>query len=360
MKRKMSILILLLPFFVQAQNSSDAIPELLGKMVNSENDNYIAARDNVVEMGEDILPLLKKVAMDTSRGWRERLAARICFERIVYGDRIMEFRNFDWTGLYNKSSANKNTSPSEEKYVTSLESESEAKKSRLNSESFQNMVKPISDEELDEIQELIDKGGLLKPTKKLVLVGIRAPITAGTKYSHLKDDFFKHGHKLDCWYYFIELTWKNTGETAINCELGESFDKQWVEWCRDIVRGQPEEIWLCRATADHLATAEFSDWREQKLYASSLSECGCPELIPVLCARYEDFYKAIISGSDLETEMGKNPKRYLTEIEKLIKKADKRHVESLRKLINRHPPLEPLRPKLQELEKRSPVANNPR
>lgn len=348
-----AIAILMLSLHVYANDVSRRVSMLIKGMADSQGKYYITSRDTIVAAGEEILPQLKQIAVDLDRGWRERLAARICFERIVRGDKIMELRNSDWTGLYNKYATNNSIAPSEEEHVTSLESTVEGEKSKPNSEGVQEIMSPISNKELDRLHELVDRGRGVKPTKQIVIMGIRAPINAEEKYHHLKDEFTKGSHKLGTWYYFIELTWKNTGETATNCKLGKSFDKQWVEWCRDVVRGQPEEIWLCRAIADHLRTADFSDWREQKLYSRSLHECGCPELIPVLCERYEDFYKAIISGSTLKAQMEQSPDRYRNDIEKLMKYADKRHVEALSKIINENAVFASLRSKLQDIKERS-------
>jgi len=57
---------------------------------------YVEARDKVVAFGTNALPLLAELAIDETISWQQRLAARICYERIERKEDIKKFLSTDW------------------------------------------------------------------------------------------------------------------------------------------------------------------------------------------------------------------------------------------------------------------------
>jgi len=93
--RKTLLWIVLFPcmaFGVERQEVLTAV--VLGaKKTKSE---YMEARDKIVSLGTDVLPVLGELAVDSSATWQERLVGRVWYERIARKVEIDALRNLDW------------------------------------------------------------------------------------------------------------------------------------------------------------------------------------------------------------------------------------------------------------------------
>jgi len=69
---------------------------LLARAAAAQGTNYLAIRADLLAPGTNALPLLAAAAVDAGLDWRQRLVARIGYERIVRGADIERFRRLEW------------------------------------------------------------------------------------------------------------------------------------------------------------------------------------------------------------------------------------------------------------------------
>lgn len=93
--RQTMLMLLLCPLACLGLTRSDVDP-LLAKAATAQSNAYIEARDAIVALGTNALPLLFDAAADANADWSLRLVARICYERAVRGNEIEALRNRNW------------------------------------------------------------------------------------------------------------------------------------------------------------------------------------------------------------------------------------------------------------------------
>jgi len=89
-------IVLLLPLTVVGVEEA-GVTCLLTNAASVHDNSYLAARQKLLNLGSNALPLLAQAAVDTNTDWRAHLVARICYEHITRGNDIKALRNQDWT-----------------------------------------------------------------------------------------------------------------------------------------------------------------------------------------------------------------------------------------------------------------------
>ena len=84
----------LLPLSAFALEKPEVL-SLVSAAANAESNAYVEARGKITDPGTNALPALATLAVATNLTWREHLAARICYERIVRQSDLDELRAKD-------------------------------------------------------------------------------------------------------------------------------------------------------------------------------------------------------------------------------------------------------------------------
>lgn len=93
--QQVSLFLCFLPFSVQALDRPQ-LDKLLATAAAATGSAYLDARQAVLDLGTNSLPLLTQAASDSGLTWQQRLAARICYERMTRGTDIEALRRYDW------------------------------------------------------------------------------------------------------------------------------------------------------------------------------------------------------------------------------------------------------------------------
>ena len=161
-----------------------------------------------------------------------------------------------------------------------------------------------------------------------------------------------HLVEVGLWYYYIELTWKRSGESSL--APIENIEVYWCRWCREALAGQPEETFLRRAMAERLemdAKLESTDARD--IYGE-LRDSVDPLAVPTLVARYDAFSRLQVTG--LELYGGAHAQSYRSGFSLILRAADARHADLLERFVADHAELADLKPKLAEVRVRRAAA----
>ncbi len=174
------------------------------------------------------------------------------------------------------------------------------------------------------------------------------------------------------WYYYVELTWKETGELPVcgKClkpiqeytnprerydELArrakeglrscihqdERFQKEWPGWCLEVFTGEPEKYWYRKAISERMIEIPFSLWHYDR-YLLFFKEKD-KESVPLLVQLYDARTKIYPSNRD---------DWYREGFLQIMAFADSRHADLLEKYISAKPALEPLKNRLAEVRAR--------
>lgn len=150
------------------------------------------------------------------------------------------------------------------------------------------------------------------------------------------------------WYYYIELTWKNTKEAAITKD--KRLIEEWPGWCRQALDGQPEAVSLPLIMGERLKNDPALEQRDSReIYKETLRR-GNSDAVPVLVSLYEAYNKREVNS--LEMYHGENAKIFANEFNPVFAAADSRHAELLEKFVAEHPALADLKPRLAEVRAR--------
>lgn len=95
MKRVCLLLLAILPLAALAVDQTE-LNAMLGTAATNQGASYLAQRNAVVNLGTKILPQLGRAAVDGSLPWQNRLAARICYERILRQPEIVALTKTNW------------------------------------------------------------------------------------------------------------------------------------------------------------------------------------------------------------------------------------------------------------------------
>ena len=195
--------------------------------------------------------------------------------------------------------------------------------------------------------------------------------------------------EIGLWYYYVELTWKETGELPVcgkclkplqkytnpseryaelerrqkeglrSCiHQDERFQNEWPNWCLEVFTGEPEKYWCRQAVSERMLGTPFSRWHIAS-YNTFLNE-KTPENLPVLTAYSELYFQSRVAGS--ETYPGARDVTFRHMFSTVLSFADSRYADMLEKFISEKPALEPLKKRLAEVRARpapSPVTEPP-
>lgn len=270
------------------------IDAMLTTTATSQTSAYLVARNAIVNLGTNALPMLVRAGTDESACWQHRLVARICYEHIVRGGEIDALRQYDWRAH-----------------------------SGYNANWEKDMVGP---------------GG------RMTTLAVQ------------------HFAKVGLWYYYMESTWKMTGE------LGQSslqnINHYWPRWCRLAVCGlpdrddvlspaisarlgrngdaralrQPEETFMRLAMLDRLERDPSLEAPDAVELYRELIEAKRPEALPVLVGCWDAFAKRDVIGRD--------------NFASILTFADSRTADLLTRFLADHPALSVLKSKLAEVRAR--------
>ena len=165
------------------------------------------------------------------------------------------------------------------------------------------------------------------------------------------------------WYYYIELTWKNTEEFGIawgdkKYQKGDvRFSHEcWPRWCRQALEGQPEEIYLWMAIADRIEKEEgfLESYDNRELFSALVRRHGCGMAIPILLQRWDEYVRKEFPDPRPDPHDRRMTHRnFLTRV---ISLAQPEHVALVERFIaEREEIFGELRPLLEEVRQRAPV-----
>jgi hypothetical protein len=101
--KQLLLLLCFLPVSAHALDRSQ-LDKMLATAAAETGQPYLKARQTVLDLGKDALPLLIQAASDVKLTWQQRLVARICYERTARAADIEALRRYDWrtNPQYNK------------------------------------------------------------------------------------------------------------------------------------------------------------------------------------------------------------------------------------------------------------------
>jgi hypothetical protein len=264
---------------------ADEILELqprLAEAAGAQNLAYVELRDRLVS--EISTNVLFQAVDDERLDWRERLVARICYERIARGKDIEALRVHDWR------------------------------------------QHPGFD--LDWLKNLSGPGRLMQPLA----------------ISYLAE--------VGLWYYYVEMTWKQTGELTVSPL--RHINDHWQRWCRMALAGRPEEVYLHLAMTERIEKDELLEAADAARLYRELLDAKWPEAVPVW---FGDMRHTTSGKSEgLNILKARHAQLYRGMFQPILDMADHRHAEMLEAYMARQPRLAELLPSLADVRGRAPVA----
>lgn len=140
------------------------------------------------------------------------------------------------------------------------------------------------------------------------------------------------------WYYYIELTWKRTGE--ICNQWAPRLPECWPKWCRDALKRQPERWYLLQAIFERLENDKDLTDQENVSHYDVLFREKEVEAVPVLAKLHEAFLKRALPGLKLSAEERRSA------LENIFGFANAGHRDVIEKFIAENPDYLPLTNKL--------------
>lgn len=287
--KRLLVLLCLLPIAVWGVERNE-LDKMLAAAATNQSADYLVARNEIANLGTNVLDQLAQAGKDASLSWQQRLVARICYERLVRGKEVAALRTYDWQ-----------THPG---------------------------------------YDVKWKNYIIGPSARLGLIAIPYFAEKGL------------------WYYYIELTWKRTGETPSTRD--RRLVAAWPRWCRLALANQPEREYLILAMSDRLHNEPTFDNDDSVECYKELLKGKESEVVPVLIERYDAYNRREVIGPEMFP--GRHAELYRGMFEPIVSFADSRHEDLLEKFIGDHPALAELKPKLAEVRARpapSPKAEPP-
>jgi hypothetical protein len=264
------------------------VDRLLETAATASGDAYLAARDAVVGAGTNALAELGRCATDSGATWEKRLVARICYERIARGRDIQALINHDWRSY-----------------------------------------PPYR--------------GIPEPGQ--VFLPVTGPASMMRRY------VVPRCQETGLWYYYVELTWKMTGECPkLQPRSDGEFESAWPRWCRLALAGQPEEMYLFLAMTDRIAKDERLESHEAVVLYRTVRDAKVANVVSVLVDRFEAFFGREVTGPEMFP--GRHAQLLRGMFQPILASADSRHSDLLDKFVAAHPALSELAPKLAEVRAR--------
>jgi hypothetical protein len=282
------LLLCLVPFTVHGLNRPE-IDKLLATAATAKGQPYLDARQAVLDLGTNALPLLAQAAVDAGRTWQQRLVARIFYERITRGADIESLRRYDWR------------------------------------------THPQYDKEWER--------NILGVGFSLGKVAVPKCAEVGLWYYYIELAWKETAE------YAIEPRDSRINETA-------NFSLSWLGWCVIALEGQPEHQYLVQALAERLESdASLSEPLDLDYYRYLLRHQET-NAVPVLVERYGAYNKHEDKENGLEVFPGARAITYRGVFKPILSFADSRHADLIAKFIDEKPALAPLKEKLDEVRKR--------
>lgn len=307
--KTMIFLLCLVPVCVMAGELS-GISDMLVLAASVDTDGYIEVRKAIADIGAPALPVLGREAENMERPWQQRLVARICYERIMRGADIQDLRKEDWSSY----------PPYQPRQMGVLV-----------------------------LTEMPDgtRSAEMRPSGASVGIPRSGP-------SYLMDaHVIPHCQKMALWYYFIELTWKQTGEGPLNID-DPKFIERWPTWCRMALSGRPEEVYLFLTMTDRLEKDELLEAADATQLYRELLNAQWPEAVPVLVRRYDAYNKRKVRGP--EVFPGSQAITFRGMFQPILDTADHRHAELLEVYMTGESRLAELLPALADVRGRAAAA----
>jgi hypothetical protein len=287
---------------------------MLAAAATNRGNAYLEARAQILALGTNALPELGRYAIAADLTWQQRLAARICYEKLTRGADIDALMAYDWR-------KDKNYDKKWEQFITGPSIRMGA------------VVVPKCREfglwyyyvELTwkETNELPVCGKCLKPLQE---------------YSNPRErqaELERRG---------------NEGLRSCVHQDGR-FRKEWPNWCLQVFTDEPEKYWRILAISERMIETPFSLWHYDR-YLQFIKEKD-RETVPLLVQLYDARTKIYPSNRE---------DWYREGFLQILEFADSRHADLLEKFISEKPALEPLKKRLAEVRARpapSPVTEPP-
>ena len=276
-----------------------ALDKMLAAAAASQSNAYIEARTRILTLGTNALPLLAEASGDRGLLPEQRLVARICYERLARSNDLAELREHDW-----------HTYPPYQ-------------------------PKPHGRLEIKVLPDGTHTSEIQPPGANLVPVTGRSSLMGAYVIPECQ--------RAGLWYYFIELTWKQTQEGPLKSP-DVCLVETWPVWCRLALAGQPEESYLSIAKSERLKNDPTLENRENLQFYRELLKSQDSNVLPLLIERYDAFNRREVIGP--EVYPGSHAITYRGMFEPLLSLADSRHVEILEKFIADHEALADLKPRM--------------
>ncbi len=154
--------------------------------------------------------------------------------------------------------------------------------------------------------------------------------------------------ELGLWYYYIETTWKQTEEWPL-VRIRRIYE-YWNPWCRAVLKGQPEEVYLWLSIEDRLDRDVAMEAYDSKTLYAYVRKNKQTNSVSVLVRRYDAYFQRDTGGIDAYP--GRNAELYSGILKTIISFSDSSHADMLEKFIDERPDLAELKPKLEEVRAR--------
>jgi hypothetical protein len=270
------------------------VDPMLSRAASARGDAYLELRNGIIGLGKEGLVSLALAARDDSLTWQQRLVARVCYARVARQDDIQALRAHDWWAY--------------------------------------------------------------PPYRGIPRPGYRYVSAAGAA-SEMGPYVVTNCLRFGLWYYYVELTWKRTREGARLTRPDPHFMAAWPGWCREALKGQPEESYLVQAAIDRLGGEEALADREDLALYRALVSMRLSDAVPVLVERYDVYFSREVSSS--EVYPGSRLLTYRALFETITRFADSRHFALLDVFVSDRPELAPLKGRLAEVRVRPPPPPEP-
>jgi hypothetical protein len=150
------------------------------------------------------------------------------------------------------------------------------------------------------------------------------------------------------WYYYIETTWKQTEEWPL--VRIRRICEHWNPWCRAVLKGQPEEMYMWLTIEDRLDRDVAMEAYDAKTLYAYMRKNKQTNSVPVLVRKHDASFKRDAGG--IELYPGSLLKSYQYRFDIIISFSDSSHADMLEKFIDERPDLAELKPKLEEVRAR--------
>jgi hypothetical protein len=302
----------LVPFSAMAVEY-DTLTTLLANAAVAQSNAYIEVRTTIVDFGTNAIPSLAQAAVDQDLSWQQRLSARICYEHVERGDEIEALRRYDWR-------------------------------------SYPPYSAPIPKIifHTNEVGKIVSSE--VHPSNA-VFRSILGPQVDMEQY------VVPECRKSGLWYYYIELTWKQTKENGLLEPCDMRFEQAWAWWCRKALEDQPEESFLTAAIIERLEGDPDLVNRECLEFYRAFVNKHNRDAIQVILQLYDAYFKQTVP--QLEIFPGSLAMTSRSIFKTILSFADSSHIAMLEKFIDERPDLAELKPKLEEVRLRPPQPSKP-